>query len=190
MSNRIAILKVVLRPGNATSGARLLFLVNVYAPNSWKAKEKLEILSQLFYSELNRVLDVLGTRHNVIMVSGDYNAKIGMRSEGEKCFMGAYDKGWRNENGVALASFLEDHHLFLANTAFKKRMLHRVTLHWKCEKSKRIIARHQIDYVAIPFRLRKLLRNTESHYRGDGFSDHSLGVVNLAMSDYYRICSK
>lgn len=189
VSNRIAVLKLVLRPGNASSGERLLFLVNVYAPNSWKAKEKPWILSQ-FYGELNRVLAGLGTRRDVVMIVGDFNSKIGMRSEAEESFMGAYGKGLRNENGVQLASFLQDQHLFLANTAFKKRMLHRVTLHWKCEKTKRIVARHQVDYIAIPHRLRKLLRNAESHYRSDGFSDHSLVVASLALSDYYKVSSK
>lgn len=188
VSNRIALMEVLFKSNSKANTAKRLVLVNVYAPHSWLAREHPH-LSDKFYMELSSVIMRLKKTRAIVMVMGDFNAKLGSRAgKEEAAAMGRYGRGTRNTNGELLSSFLHTNGLFAANTAFAKRMLHRTTWHGflpsKDDESRLI--RNQIDFIALPSYLKGLLRDATAHYNPNA-SDHSLLVVSVALRDYYRV---
>ena len=78
-------------------------VVQVYAPTN----EADEETKDSFYDLLQRVTDEI-PRHDMIMMMGDWNAKMGVTQEGEDGVVGRHGLGdKRSENGVRFVSFVQ-----------------------------------------------------------------------------------
>jgi hypothetical protein len=85
----------------------------VYAPTTSVDKKDMEEFYRILQSVLNEI-----PRKDVVILMGDWNAKIGKGEESE--LVEKYGLGNRNEAGEWLLEFCEENALFLANTFFSQ----------------------------------------------------------------------
>lgn len=186
ISDRIAAFH--FRIHNNTQGH--LVIIGVYAPTSHFAETHKKALDD-FYSKLDGAIEKHKRHAAMLMVVGDFNAKIGQqRHEGDEAIMGKYSIGHRNSNGQRLADFLHEKRLFLANTAYKHRKHHTATWHGEYlnkEDGKKRGIHNQIDFVAIQTRHKTMLVNARSCSGKHYISDHSLVVVTFYLQALYPI---
>ena len=143
---------------------------------------------ELFYAQLRDTHAKYRKKNSIVIMAGDFNAKLGLRQHTSELYMAAHGKGTRNESGEKLASFLSHAELYATNTTFQKSMRHRST--WNAYiQGKQIY--NQIDYICINRniidKLSHLLTNAQSH---DGMifrSDHKMVVTNLDLSAMYKL---
>jgi exonuclease III len=131
-------------------------VVNVYAPHSGNVRKDSECLTK-FYDELQEYLNKLKNDYTVVMVVGDWNAKLG-RKRGTEVFMGSHGRGYRNEHGNRMSQFLANNRLIAANTAFRHRWHHVTTFEPYTNTS-----RHQIDYICIQQRYARMLMDARTY---------------------------
>ena len=61
-----------------------------------------------FYQELGVAYEYERRSTDIVMIAGDFNAKLGNRENGEELILGKYGIGTRNQNGDELVEFLAD----------------------------------------------------------------------------------
>ena len=105
-------------------------IVQVYAPTNEAEDEAKET----FYDQLQKVLDAV-PRHDMLLVMGDWNAKVGARQEG---------KGERNDNSHRFVSFCACNNLAITSTMLHHEDVHKYT--WTSPNGQRW---SQINHVAI-----------------------------------------
>ncbi|CAF1556205.1 unnamed protein product, partial [Rotaria sordida] len=91
-------------------------VVNVYAPTSDASREDIET----FYDDLEDTI-LKAPKKDMLIIIGDWNAKVGDDSPGWECAMGKYGYGKRNERCEQLLEFATSHNLFICNTAFQQK---------------------------------------------------------------------
>ena len=99
--------------------------VCVYAPVCKETKVGREEM-EAFWKKLNDCVKCFDERERIIVL-GDMNARVGEMSDGE--IVGKFGVPGRNVNGEYLVDFCAERHLFVANTFFEHRMIHRYS--WK-----------------------------------------------------------
>ena len=121
--------------------------VSVYAPVNMKTvKGKNEMMK--FWNDLNECIKCFEIGRRVI-VMGDMNARVGDESVEE--VVGKWGVPGRNENGEWLVDVCAERGLFLANTFFQHKMIHRYT--WR--RGREDEQKGLIDYMAVDKRLRR-----------------------------------
>ncbi|CAF3843461.1 unnamed protein product [Rotaria sordida] len=96
-----------------------LTIINVYAPTSEASMDDIET----FYGNLEEA--VANTpKKDILIITGDWNAKVGDNNTGWKSVMGKYGYGTINERGEQLLEFATSHNLFICNTAFQQKPNH------------------------------------------------------------------
>ena len=122
--------------------------VCVYAPVNMKTTKGKSEMNK-FWNELNECLKKFEPERKVI-VMGDMNAKVGC--EEVDGIVGKWGVPGVNENGECLVDLCSERGLFLSNTYFEHKLIHRYT--WRRvggnEEQKGLI-----DYIAVDERLRK-----------------------------------
>ena len=90
--------------------------VHVYAPTSACSDEDIEA----FWNILE---DALATAHrkDILIVRGDWNAKVDSDNADWKRVMGRYGYSGRNERGELLLEFAVTHKLYMCNKRFKQK---------------------------------------------------------------------
>lgn len=160
----------------------ILSIINVYAPHSNRPEEEKEN----FYATLQRLHNDLKTRSALVVIGGDFNAKVGQRDALDDPFiLGSYGKGKRNESGKRLTEFLTSNEFLASNTVFQHSLSKRVT--WSgIINNKRIY--NQIDYLLLPQRKRHLLINSCSinQSRYNYTSDHRPVLMTLNLRGLYK----
>ena len=173
-----------------------IVIINVYSYPSDKAKK--------FPKQVCELYDTLRTTYareragsDLVLVMGDFNAKIGMRSPTETEIMGEHGKGTRNDNGTTLANFLHETNLFAVNTYFKHRPMQKATWHGgnPARKSKNphranVGGLHNmIDFILAPKRMLTLFSDARAYmpclftHR----SDHSMVVASVLVGRIYKL---
>ena len=66
-------------------------------------------------------------RHDVLMVIGDLNAKVGRDNTGREDHMGKHGSGEMNENGELFADFCGLNGLVIGGTTFPHKEIHKTT---------------------------------------------------------------
>ncbi|CAF4662796.1 unnamed protein product, partial [Rotaria sp. Silwood2] len=93
-----------------------LTIINVYAPTSEASMDDIET----FYGNLEEA--VANTpKKDILIITGDWNAKVGDNNTGCESFMGKYGYGTINERGEQVLEFSTSHNLFICNTAFQQK---------------------------------------------------------------------
>ena len=122
--------------------------VCVYAPVNMKTTKGKEEMKK-FWKNLNECLSEFESERKVI-VMGDMNAKVGCEEiEG---IVGKWGVPGMNENGEYLVDMCAERGLFLANTFFEHKMIHRYT--WRRRDAEEE-QKGLIDYIAVDERLKK-----------------------------------
>ena len=159
----------------------LINIINVYAPTSDKV-EKNENTVQSVYREVEQLLNKLKSPTSVTLIGGDFNAKIGKRTnqDGEIQCIGKFSKGTRNRSGELLIEFCEKNKLFICNSAFQHPSRHITTWSQSRTNKETNIVKHiynQIDYILINRSYKQNLKEARSHAGTETYSDHRLVVL-------------
>lgn len=164
-SDRTALLKLRVKPND-------LNIVQVYAPTADSPDQEVE----QFYSEIKELLK-LTKKHDVNVIIGDFNAKIG-KSKFEE-IVGPHGLGIRNERGDRLLQFCQEENMKVTNTWFQ---LHPRRLYtWKSPADgPHNIVRNQIDF--INHRFSSTVKRASTYPGADVPSDHVLLVAVIKIT--------
>ena len=129
-----------------------LSVIQVYAPTNEANKED----KDNFYDQLQLVLDSVH-KHDMLIIMGDLNAKVGEDNEGCENIMGKYGIGVRNDNGERRVDFCGLNNLVVTGTIFPHRRIHKET--WISPDGQ---TKNQIDHVLV----------SRQHRTCQGYSGH------------------
>jgi hypothetical protein len=126
---------------------------------------------------------------NLVIIAGDFNAKVGKRQDLKSCIGQQYGKGTRINIGNDLTGFLTEKNLFLTNTHYRHPPKHVTTWHGPPERRDRLGKRihNLIYYIIIPKSAIKALINARSHRNQAHQSDHSLVAANFNFNNLQYI---
>ena len=161
-----------------TSNKRIkMNVIQCYAPtNDGSDTDK-----DAFYSRLQSVVQSC-SRRNVIILMGDFNAKIGSNNQGFEAVMGHHGLGEMNENGERFANFCATNQLVVGGSIFPHKRIHKAT--WI---SPDMVTQNQIDHLCISKKFRSSLNDVRVRRGPDVASDHHLLVSHMKLklrSDY------
>ena len=148
-------------------------MVAVYAPTEEHPDDTDE-----FYNELQKVVgNIPVSRRDVLIILGDFNARLGMDNEGYEKVMGkcAIDEK-RNTNGEKLLEFCQVNKLFIQGTRFPHKDIHKAT--WRSSVDKKT---HQIDHIITNTRWRSCVDDVKVIRGADISSDHLLVVADVKL---------
>lgn len=191
ISDRLCVLQLKVKKCGEEK-EHLISIINVYAPTATLTRDKPED-TDVFYHQLYEVVDKYDKESNMLILAGDFNARVGVKLSSEENFMGSWGKGTRNDNGERLVDMLDHFKLYLTNTRFKHRRRKISTWHGTGSlKSKDNTKQyhHQIDYIIIKQKFTKLLTNSKAYGYNKYISDHSLVITTFDFSRIYRIRPK
>ena len=97
-------------------------IIQCYAPTNYGDKED----KNLFHEQLQAELEEI-PRHNVSIVMGDMNAKVGGDNLGVERTMGRHGCGTMNYNGKRLVDFCADNSMVIGGTLFIHSTTHKHT---------------------------------------------------------------
>src|SRR3984885_9220133 len=146
-------------------------MVQVYAPTSAASEEE----HDRFYIELQNVIDRTPTG-DILVIIGDFNAKVGQKKGGNRNTMGDYGLGEQNEAGERLTEFCDGNSMSIMNTWFEqpKRRLYT----WTSPDGKH---KNQIDYILINKRWKSTINDVRTKPGADCGTDHELLVATLKL---------
>ena len=160
VSSRNIMLKIKAKPFD-------IAIIQTYAPTSSYSDEEIEV----HYEEINKMIKEVKST-DVLLVLGDFNAKIGCGSYQD--LVGNYGLGERNSRGDRLLQFCIEHNFVVTNTTFKhpKRLLYT----WKSPGD---VTRNQIDYLLIRKRHRNSIKQCKTYPGADIGSDHNPLIARM-----------
>ena len=88
-------------------------LCQVYAPTADSSEEDIDKFYLDLQQEINRT-----QKEDLLIIMGDFNAKVGIGDEDSRQVMGKFGIGQRNDRGERLIDFCYTNDLFITNTAF------------------------------------------------------------------------
>ncbi|KAK7107318.1 hypothetical protein V1264_015265 [Littorina saxatilis] len=146
-------------------------VIQCYAPTNDSEEEEKDD----FY---NRLLTIIQDRpkRNIIIVMGDFNAKIGSDNRGYEEIMGQQGLGEMNDNGERFADMCATSDLVIGGSVFHHRRIHKAT--WV---SPDLRTENQIDHVCIGRKFRRSLQEVRVKRGADVASDHHLLVARLKL---------
>ena len=148
-------------------------IVQVYAPtNDAKSEAKED-----FYDQLQSVLEAV-PEHDLLIVMGDLNAKVGQVEEGEERTIGKHPLhgGVRNDDGERFVNFCAMNYLVITSTVFPHRDIHKYT--WMSPYGRH---RNQIDHIAINNKFRRSMIDTRKYRGADVGSDHNVVIAKIKL---------
>jgi hypothetical protein len=145
---------------------RKVSIIQCYAPTNAADQEA----KTDFYEHLQNVLDGV-PRRDIIIVLGDFNAKVGGDNTGREIIMGREGLGTINDNGEIFADFCLQNDLVIGGTVFPHRRIHKVT--WVSPDAR---TENQIDHLTISRRWRRTLLDVRAYRGADVGTDHTLLV--------------
>ena len=165
------------------AGSKKLSITNVYASTTDVANNDRNTIAN-FYRDLTISYDKHSSDDNLVIIAGDFNAKVGKRQDLESC-IGQHGKGIRNNNGNDLIDFLTEKNLFITNTHYRHPPKHVTTWHGPAERRDRLGKQihNLIDYIIIPKLAIKALTNARAHRNQAHQSDHNLVAANTTIQN-------
>lgn len=148
-------------------------IIQIYAPTA----DKDEATIEEFYEQLE-ILMKMTKKHEVTLVMGDFNAKVGKGKVDD--VVGNFGLGVRNDRGDRLIRFCQEHSLMLSNTIFK--LPNRRIYTWRAPgDSPDNIIRNQIDYIAVPTRYKNVIKASKTYPGADVCTDHNPVVCKMVL---------
>ena len=128
-----------------------------------------------FYEQLEEEIRTT-PRHDVLMVIGDLNARVGEDNTGKERAMGTQGFGCANNNGERLSDLCVESRLVIGGTLFMHRDIHKTT--WRSPDQRTV---SQIDHVIINQKWRRSLQDVKAYRGADIGSDHVLVVASVSL---------
>lgn len=148
----------------------LLIFLRCYAPT----ENATENDKNMFYDQLNTVISSL-PRNDIVVILGDFNAKVGNNNDNIKEIMGKHGLGSVcNNNGERLIDFCSTNEFFIGGTKFPHKDIHKYT--WQSPDG---VTRNQIDHVLMSKRFQSSLTNVRTMRSADIYSDHKLLIAEI-----------
>ena len=169
ISDRVLLVKIKGKPINMN-------IIQVYAPTSESSEDEIN----QFYDKLNLAKQQCKA-HEVIMIMGDLNAKVGRGRVGDT--VGFFGLGDRNDRGDMWIEWCEENNQMIVNTWFQKHPRKLYT--WKSPDNN---YRNQIDYITINKRFRNSIIDCKTYPGADIDSDHNpvVAVTRLRLKNIQR----
>ena len=148
-----------------------LTIIQCYAPNNDSEDEVKEDWYEQLQAEVDKVPE-----HDMLLVMGDMNAKIGSDNTDRERAMGSQGWGTINNNGERLVNFCVNNNCVIGGTIFQHKYIHKLT--WKSPDGKTV---NQIDHVVINNKWRRSLKDVHTCRGADTGSDHYLVMSRLKL---------
>ena len=145
-------------------------IIQVYAPTCDHSEEAVVE----FYCDIMKAKQQCKP-HDVTLVMGDLNAKLGQGREGD--MVGPYGLGERNERGDTWAEWCEENEQVVLNTWFRQPPRRLWT--WMSPGDR---YRNQIDYITINRRFRRAVTKARTYPGADCNTDHTLLSVDVRVT--------
>ena len=149
-------------------------IIVCYAPTNDAASD----VKETFYEQLQDLKDSC-PRHDLLLVIGDLNAKVGTNNKDYEKFMGRNGMGNSNENGELLTHFSASNGMVIGGTLFQHKDIHKYT--WNSPNGHR----NQIDHILINMKWRNSLQDVRVMRSADVFSDHHLLLAKVQLKLSY-----
>ena len=146
-------------------------ILQCYAPTNDAEEE----IGDSFYEQLQQEYDRT-PKHDVKIIMGDLNAKIGSDNVDYEHIMGKHGCGTRNENGERLIEFCSTNNLVVGGTIFPHKEIHKLTWY-----SPNLRDKNQIDHLMINSMWRRSLLDVKVKRGADVGSDHHLVTAILKL---------
>ena len=147
-------------------------VVVYYAPQEDKSEDE----KDEFYERLNNTVQET-PRHDVLIVLGDLNAKVGQDNDTREQTYGREGLSQEtNDNGERLIEFCEYNNLTIGGTIFKHKEIHKYT--WTSPDGH---TKNQIDHIMINKKWRTSLLDVKTKRGADIASDHELLVAKIRL---------
>ena len=101
---------------------RILTLIHAYSPTGDASIESKDD----FYQQLEGTVQKCN-RNDILLITGDLNAKVGKGTPEEREVLGHHGRGDRNENSESLCEFCEMNGLVITGTIFHHKEIHKAT---------------------------------------------------------------
>lgn len=148
VSDRVLLVKLAGKPIDIN-------IIQVYAPTTDHTEEELDEFYEMVEQAMRHCKP-----HEINLVMGDLNAKIGEGREGE--VVGPFGLGRRNERGERLVEWCEEKGQVIANSLFRHHPRRLWT--WKSPRGQ---YKNQIDYVTINKRFRNAVTQCKTYPGAD-----------------------
>ena len=142
-------------------------VVQCYAPTNEATSEEKEAFYGLLEATLHKI-----RQSDIIIIMGDFNAKIGDDNQGLQHVMGRHDLGRyslgkRNENGDIFIELCANYDLIIGGSLFPHKDIHKPP--WVAPNYRTI---NQIDHMAISKKWRRSPLDVRGYRGADVASDH------------------
>ena len=147
-------------------------VIQIYAPTNETSDE----MKDSFYEQLQTVIEETPT-HDMLILLGDFNAKVGRPGMGEEGTIGKFGlHDDRTDNGERLVTLCMTYNLSIMTTAFKHKDIHKHT--WTSPSGNH---HNQIDHIAVSRRFKGSVNDARSYRGADVGSDHHLIVADVKL---------
>ena len=151
--------------------ATTISIVQGYAPtNDAEPEEKVE-----FYDTLQSIIDKI-PKKDLLIIMGDFNAKIGSDNTGREGVMGRHGEGEINLNGELFVEMCAFNCMVIGGSIFPHKRIHKTT--WMSPDHN---TENQIDHICISKRFRRSVHDMRVGRGADVASDHHLVVATLRL---------
>ena len=140
-------------------------IIASYAPTEEAEEEE----KDEFYEQLEEEIRTT-PRHDVLMVIGDLNARVGEDNTGKETAIGTQGFGCANNNGERLSNLCAESRLVTGGTLFMHRDIHKTT--WRSPDQRTVI---------INQKWRRSLQDVKANRGADIGSDHVLVVASVSL---------
>ncbi len=148
-----------------------LTIIHAYAPTEDADEQD----KDKFYEQLQEVLNSR-KKHDMLIVTGDMNAKVGSDNKSYESVMGKHGEGNMNDNGERLCEICQMNELVITGTLFPHKRIHKLT--WTSPDG---VTKNQIDHTLINKRFRNSVNDTRVFRSADIASDHHLVVTTIKL---------
>lgn len=147
-------------------------VLQVYAPASTLAEEELDQFYEMLQEEIKNT-----ARHDLLIVMGDFNAKVGKTWAKWNGAIGKFGYGEENERGQRLLNFCLNYDLVISNTIFYARKdKHKYT--WESPDGR---TKNMIDYIIVNKKWKSSILSCRSFTSADIGSDHQLVMAKIRL---------
>ena len=146
-------------------------VIHAYAPIMASSNEDIEAFNSILEDALAKI-----HKKDILIITGDWNAKIDSDNTDWKSVMGRYEYGDRNERGEHLLEFGAIHSLSVCNTRFEQKPQRKWT--WAPPDG---VHKNMIDLILIQQRWKSSVTNCRTFQSPDISSDHSLVLCSIRL---------